>query len=325
MIIHMANWNTFKKHITTLSLFCVSSVAGMHAINKSIGTRSVSKNILKTQTGHFYQWEHGSVYYETAGDEGTPVLLIHDPSPSSSGYDWVNLSGGLSEKNIVYIVDLPGCGRSSKPDMEYTTYFYVRFLIDFMKDVIQERAIVICAGFSATFCLMADLFDNQLIERFVLINPPDIKAASLQPDQRTKAIKNILTLPVIGTTIYYILYNQQNIDYLVNEKLFYNPFKIKKKTEDAIYEAAHLGDGKGRYLLASINGRYINWDIRRALIKTEKPTDILYGSKSGHGEKIALSYTKYHESTKIHEIVNSRRMPHLENPADTLAVLDHIL
>ena len=109
----------------------------LHVINKCIDSGLTIS--LNTRTnGKYYQWKHGNIYYKILG-HGSPVLLVHDLTVFSSNYEWSQIIDKLKAEHTVYAVDLIGCGRSDKPLITYTNYFYVQMIQDFVNDIIGEK------------------------------------------------------------------------------------------------------------------------------------------------------------------------------------------
>ena len=55
-----------------------------------------------------------------AGDTGPPVILLHGAGVDSARISWGEIIEPLSETNRVFAPDLPGYGKSDKPDIEYS-------------------------------------------------------------------------------------------------------------------------------------------------------------------------------------------------------------
>ncbi len=86
------------------------------------------------------------------------------------------------------------------------------------------------------------------------------------------------------------------------------------------YEAAHFGNGSGRFLLASLDGRYLNWNVNRAAAICQVPIKILYGSKTEKGEQTAAAYRSLNPAIKTYSVPEAGSLSMLENPKGFLAV-----
>lgn len=307
----MKRKHSLLKTITILNSF---ALGGLFLINRSISSAATSKHILKSD-GSFYQWRYGNVYYRTDGTGEQPLLLIHDAAASSSGYDWSALTARLKESYRVYTLDLLGCGRSDKPGITYTNYLYVCLISDFIRDVIGESTVLAAAGLSASFAVMAAHAHPEQIKELKLINPISLKELAQVPDTRSRLLRSLLGMPVIGTSIYHILCSRQNLEYYLDDKQFYNPFRVTGKLLDAGYEASHIGSGNGKYFQASKDSLYLNWNISRALGTLGMPVSVACGDHYTHGQEIARQYQAVLPQTKIFFIPDSKGLPQIENPS----------
>ena len=118
------------------------AVGSLHIVNRCAQAFATVKNLLDKHKGAFYDWRFGQVYYTKTGS-GSPLLLVHDLAPAASSYEWDLLLKDLSADHTVYCLDLLGCGRSDKPNLTYTNYFYVQLINDFIEHVIHEKTDII--------------------------------------------------------------------------------------------------------------------------------------------------------------------------------------
>lgn len=309
-----------KVHIKTLVKLDLAALFAMHLSNRVISYVSAAKNMLNPGIGKYYKWKYGDVFYQRIG-EGSPILLLHDTDPTSSGYVWTYQVDSLSREHTVYIVDLPGCGRSVKPQITYTNYFYVLFVRDFIRQVIRKKTDVIADGYSSSFVIMAAVMDSSIIGKITAVNPYSIGKLLQTETRRSKVAKHLLSYPVLGTALYNIETSHRNLDDAFTEKILYNPFRSNDRFIDAYYEGAHDREGKGKYLLASIKGHYMTVNLKTSLGKLENKISILYGSGVKHGSDIADEYRSYQPTVRVYQIPKVRYLPMLECPKDFLQVL----
>lgn len=299
----------FKTGIIMTSI----AVGLLHIINRCISAAATVKNLLTKDKGHYYDWRFGKVYYTKTGS-GSPLLLIHDLSPYSSSYEWNAVINDFSKNHTVYCVDLLGCGRSEKPNLTYTNYFYVQFVNDFIDHIIGEKTDVVATGFSSSFITMACYNNPEIFNKIILINPESITNLKNVPSKKSKIIKFIMDLPIIGTSVYNMHIGRENLEYLFTEKYFYNPFLVTKKMVDVYYESAHLNESGGKYLLSSLHGFYVNANISKGLKEINNSIFIIEGTQIPGGEEIVDSYIKLNPSIESVYIADTKLYPQLENP-----------
>lgn len=290
----------------------------LYFVNKFIESEMTADVNVKTN-GKYYHWKHADVFYKVYG-HGKPVLLLHDLTVFSSCFEWSKIVGELFIDHTVYIIDLPGCGKSDKPSMIYTNYFYVQFLQDFVREVIKEKTAVVANGLSASFVLMANASDSNLFDNIILLNPKTIKELKKTPEQFSKLYIKLFMIPVLGKSLYYIVTNKSNTEYYLTEKCFYSPFKLDASIIRSYYISAHLSKDKGRMLFASLKGNYLNADISRALIKAENRIFLITGSQLENREETENSYLRLNKNILTLSVSKAKYLPQLEEPEQILSL-----
>lgn len=297
----------------------VTAIGILHCINKIIDSVSITNSTTKT-AGKYYHWKHGDIFYRVTGS-GSPLLLIHDLTVYSSNYEWLQLVEKLSENHTVYAIDLIGCGKSDKPAITYTNYFYVQMVTDFVKEVIQKKTDVAVTGLSCSFVLMANYMDKELFNKITLVSPSSISYLKSIPDERSKVLLRLFELPVIGKTAYYMAVNKSNVEDYLTEKCYYNPFNVKPGVTKAYYDAAHTANGDGKSLFASLEGLYLNADITTALKTAENEIIMINGSHRDRVDELEASYQAINPSIECYCITESKHLPQLEAPETFLNLL----
>ena len=309
-----------KKRLETLLKLGIFAGIVMYFANKFVESSALLRKLLKTNSGYYYNWKHGSIYYTKQG-HGDPLLLIHDLYPSSSSAEWNEVIEDLSQSHTVYTIDLPGCGRSAKPHITYVNYFYTQLLSDFVTDVIQEPTAVTATGISSSFATMAAHLYPDNFTKLTFINPQSPSQLAMIPSNTAKFTKSIMNCPILGTFLYYIFCSENEIEYNFTEEYFYNPFLVSSKVMHTYYESAHWNQGSGRFLLASLHGNYINANVNLAFSSLTQDTQLIFGKELANAENIAASYQKLNPVIKVSYISKTKMLPHLEAPAKFLSLL----
>ena len=58
---------------------------------------------------------------------------------------------------------------------------------------------------------MAAANNGQIIDKIMLINPVSFKKLYQNPDSKSKLLKKLITLPLVGTLLYNILINKKQL------------------------------------------------------------------------------------------------------------------
>lgn len=303
------------------SLLKISAAAlgVLHCINKLIDS-TVSGNTAAKSSGKYYHWKHGDIFYHVSG-EGTPLLLIHDLNAFSSSYEWKQIAKALAGDYKVYTIDLIGCGKSDRPCITYTNFFYVQMISDFVKDVIGEKTDIAANGLSSSFVLMANSLNDKLFGKIMMVNPKKLSNLKNTPNERSKILLRLFDLPVVGKSAYYIAANKTNIEYYLTEKVFYNPFEVTPGIVKAYYDNAHTSKGNGKALLASLEGNYLNVDITQSLKNTSNDMMIVNGMHNEYKDDIVASYRRINENIEVDEISGSKLLPQIESYDEMLETM----
>ena len=306
-------------------LFLVgTTVAAIYAYNKFIEATATQKKLLSTDKGDFFDWNGETIYYTKSGS-GSPILLIHDADAAASSEEWTKLLHRLEKKHTVYTIDLLGCGRSSKPAIEYTNYLYVQLITAFVNNIIQEKVTVISTNISASFVIMANHLDNTLFEKLILINPISLDELNIIPDKLSKLKKRIIELPFIGTFVYNLMTSNIKIDETFRTKYHGNPQLISSRMEDVYYESAHTGGSNGRFLYSSLIGNYVNNTATHAVKKLVTPTLIIGCKELKKYEHALDDYHMLNSNIEIIRINNGSLYPHIEIPEKISSIIENYI
>lgn len=302
-----------KKNIKHFFLLTGLATGCIYGMNKFIDTTSGIKKLLNANSGHFFEWRYGNIFYTKYG-EGSPILLIHELHPASSCIEWSRIIKKLEQNHTVYAIDLLGCGRSDKPNLTYTNYMYVQLITDFVKKVIAQKTDVIATGDSCSFTLMAANMDESIFDKLFFISPSSLESLLANPNNKNNFVKKILELPIIGTFFYNFQMTEDKITDLFEKQYYRKKSYISANLKDYYYEAAHLKHSNGRFLFGSILGNYTNINIIPALKKIENPIYLIGSRDTEKSIKIIDSYVKYDENIETAYISNCNKLPQLEDP-----------
>ncbi|MBQ9168463.1 MAG: alpha/beta hydrolase [Oscillospiraceae bacterium] len=302
-----------KSNFLTFVTLSGISVGIIHLINRFVSSNALSTDILKRDVGNIYDWDYGKICYQRFGS-GRPLLLIHDLSAGGNSFEWSKTVDYFAEDHCVYVVDLPGCGKSEKKSSSYVNYFFVRMLRDFVKDIIGEKTDVIVNRFSCSFALIAAQQDPDHFGKLVLLNPVNIKAVEKDHTPFDTAFKKILELPVIGTFIYYMMVSKENVTELIADRLLYNPFYSElEELVDSYYEASHYGGYTAKYLYASLVSGYLNVNLSHFTELVDNDVLILVG-EDPKDQSSANAYQDLNPEFDIQILPETCKIPHLERP-----------
>lgn len=308
---------TLKKIVGTSALI----LTGMYTVNKYIENNVTS--ITPTKQDKIFTWRDMEIHYLEKGEKNKPsLLLIHNLYPSSSKEEWNYIDEQLALNYHIYELDLPGCGKSDKPNITYINFMYVQLLSSFMKEVIQEKTNICAAAYSSSFALMTARMNENLINKIIIINPTSIDELVKPVSKQSMIKKQLIELPIVGTSLYNYKMKKTSIEDDFKYIYYYNDKNVDEREINISYYNAHCKKSCGKYLLGSILGNYTNINIIHALTKIEND---VYLIGSGHHKKIIQEYMKYNKKIQTIFVSNCRLLPHLEIPKTIISEINHIL
>lgn len=312
-----------KKKLTVSAVFAGAAIGTMHIANRIFSYIATVDKRLEEIPYEYYEWRFGKIAYTKKGS-GTPLLLVHNLDACSSSYEWKYIEGKLSKSYTVYSIDLLGCGKSERSVLTYTNYLYVQLLTDFIKHVIGQKTDVIVSGESSSFVLMACSNDESIINRIILINPQNMVNLAKIPTKRSKMIKHLICLPVIGTFIYNIKVNKKTIRELFETSYYYDTNEIKEQDILTCFEASHLDKTHSKYLYACVKSRFTNANVAYCLKKLNNSIFIITGNANPENILSANQYQNYLPSIEIIGIENTKQVPHMEKPEEFIEQVKYL-
>ncbi|KAK2657165.1 hypothetical protein Ddye_010217 [Dipteronia dyeriana] len=126
--------------------------SGASVIGSSLVTepaQGVERLPFKPEGYNFWTWQGHKIHYVVQG-EGSPVVLIH--GFGASAFHWRYNIPELAKRYKVYAIDLLGFGWSEKALIEYDAIVWRDQVVDFLKEIVKEPAVLVgnsLGGFTA--------------------------------------------------------------------------------------------------------------------------------------------------------------------------------
>jgi pimeloyl-ACP methyl ester carboxylesterase len=228
-------------------------------------------------------------YTEVGKGKKTPLLILH--GWGRSGNEWITMANELSawSGRTVYILDLPGFGGSSLPDV-ITIHQYSQLVKDFCAYMEIETAMIIGHSLGGRVGIVLSATYPKFVERLILIDPAGVKPKSL----KRIILKSLATL------------------------FGWVPLSLRRRLAGRWMDEDYRNSPALQNLYRAVVGQ----DLRTLLLKVKCKTIVLWGQ---HDPILPLSLTKIYRQllpdTQIRVVWGSGHDPHLTKYEQTLAIL----
>ncbi len=195
---------------------------------------------------HTWDWQGFPIRYQTAGTQGTAVVLIHGFGASSD--HWRKNISQLGDRHRVYALDLIGFGQSAKPQpgqpIPYTFETWGQQVLDFCREVIGDGAFLVGNSIGCIVALQAAVMSPSHVHGVILLNCSlrllhDRKRATLPWYRSAFAplVQQILTNRAIGHYFFGQIAKPAVIRKILLQA-YRNPTAVTDELVDLLYQPA---------------------------------------------------------------------------------------
>jgi pimeloyl-ACP methyl ester carboxylesterase len=293
-----------------------------------IGFAAVANRYLAGQAGSLqpplsgneatYRWRGIDVeYVEDGHPDDQDVLLLHGIHAAASSKEFDQIFDLLADDYHVIAPDLPGFGRSDRPDVAYSAELYTDFVGEFARDRTDD-AICVASSLTASYAAIVQR-DEAPFSRLELVCPTAETRAGWG------GVGGLLRLPVVGTGLYNLLVSRAALRRFNERDAYYSPASY---TEDELeYEWRTAHQPGARFPVAAFVGGQLDPDVNLGdvLAAVDVPITLIWGRDAritpvSEGRELAER-----ADTKLIVFEEARLLPHAEHPGPFLeAFLDEL-
>ena len=216
--------------------------------------------------------------YDAGAGTATPMLLIHGLGDEAD--TWRHVVAPLSANRRVIALDLPGFGRSDKPDRAYTLPFFQDVIIELLDVLAVPRAILIGHSLGAVISHHVALNHPERVERLVLIS-----GALAARSQEIDLAMLLFLVPGLGEWLYTRLRRDPNAAYRTLELNYAHLDQLAEADREFLFQRVNervWSDGQRRAFFSTFRN-LARWvpaqqrDLASRLSKLEVPTLAVWG------------------------------------------------
>lgn len=157
--------------------------------------QGLEKLPFKPEGYNYWMWQGRKIHYVVEG-EGLPIVLIH--GFGASAFHWRYNIPELAKKYKVYALDLLGFGWSEKALIEYDALVWRDQVVDFMKEIVKEPAVLVGNSLGGFTALVSAAALKDQVKGVVLLNSAGQfgDASSGTNDSEETALQKFMVKPL---------------------------------------------------------------------------------------------------------------------------------
>jgi pimeloyl-ACP methyl ester carboxylesterase len=270
----------------------------------------------------FHETSHGRVAYDRRG-MGDALMAVHGVYPGASHHEFDRNIAALARQFTVYAIDLLGFGESDMPRITYTAQLYQHILRDFVVEVVGKAAHVIGSGVSCGPVVSLAVYDDGLVDRMVLIDPPVEPSQAEDPSLGSKVQQFLLGTLSMGSGLYETMSSEFEIRRFLHTR-FADPKHVRDELALSLHRRASTPNALHAYI-SQITG-HMAVDVPRWLRYVRSPVLVLWGEQSGPApaDKL-LRPAAWSKGKRIEVVGGASHWPHDEQSAKVNALLTQFL
>ncbi|MCA9385916.1 alpha/beta hydrolase, partial [Candidatus Dojkabacteria bacterium] len=178
------------------------------------------------------QYQKNNFILHNAQAKNTPIIILH--GWGGSLHSLTPLGESLSSicDHPIYVLELPGFGKTRMPHQTLTTSDYANFVLEFITEKKLETPIIIGHSFGGKILLDITSKNKYALERIILINPSGIKPRNSLKKSVSKLLKKITTKKKANNKVAKNLFYK----YILRERDYLNAGSLKKTLSTVVNE-----------------------------------------------------------------------------------------
>jgi pimeloyl-ACP methyl ester carboxylesterase len=294
-------------------------------VNAAIAYRTPPlPNPFDSGQGERFPLPEGDVWYTIVGS-GPPVLLLHSIGAGCSSFEWSKVVDKIASRHTVFLVDIPGFGKSDRPDVAYDSEYFLEFLALFCDRVVAptcpgQTVDIVAVSLSAAWAIVLAGRRPELVGRLALVSPFGITSGPA-PLPLGRFLGAIMRIPILGNSIRNSLTSRRAIHATLSARIFANSDRVDPEIVTSFHIAAHQ-PGHGDVLAHFVNGDLFI-PAEDALRDLPEPPLMIFGSGRSSVEAGDRDRCRQiRPDAPLIDIPDAGALPHLETPDLFLQALD---
>jgi len=279
---------------------------------------------------HYLQLPHSGLRlftYQLGEDPQLTLLLVHGLGDEADS--WRRVLRPLAQSTRVVALDLPGFGRSAKPDIAYTLPLYTHVIQELVQALDIQRAVLVGSSLGAAICQSIALEEPAWLKGLALVD-----GGLLTAGQRLNLGLLLFLIPGLGEWLYTRLRKNPQAAYETLRPYYASLDRLPQADRQFLYQRVNQrvwDDAQRRAyfsalrsLAAQVSGRQKGLAGRLAQLRL--PTLILWGAQD-HIVPLATGQALHQAqpATRLVVFPDSGHLPHQEYPQEFVANLSTLI
>jgi pimeloyl-ACP methyl ester carboxylesterase len=265
------------------------------------------------------------IFYFEAGENHPPsIMMIHGLGDEAD--TWRHVFTPLSNRYHVIALDLPGFGRSVKPDVKYTPPFMTKVIIGLMERTGIETGILMGSSLGGILSHSLALSHPERVSGLILVD-----GALLQPEPMGDWSLRLMQIPLLGEWLYSRLRKDPDAAFNSLRNVYHDLDSLPESDRDFLFTRVNKrvwSDGQRRAYFSTLRN-LTPWimdmqsKVPDQLSHLSIPTLVLRGEHDAlFPEENAQGIMRVQPNAQMKIIEEAGHLPHQEKPE---AFLDAVL
>ncbi|HEY9077728.1 MAG TPA: alpha/beta hydrolase [Anaerolineaceae bacterium] len=263
-------------------------------------------------------------YYDAGRPNAGAIVLVHGLGDEAD--TWRHVIPELSQHHRVLAIDLPGFGRSPKPERACTIAFYCGILLNFLNDLNIEKAIFIGNSLGGMIVQQFSLIYPTRVAKLVLVD-----GSLVSTGRKITLSLLIFMIPGLGEWSYNRLRKNPDAAFATLKSYYASLDGLPAADREFLYQRVNerVWSNTQRDAFLSVLRSMVKEKIKpgeEALPASTIPTLVVWGEKDAiqpleNGKAAAARQP----TTSLVVIPDAGHLPHQEKPQAFLAAVDSFL
>lgn len=242
-------------------------------INTSVFSQTTQKPMKELLSEYEFQTHSTTldgleISYIKEGDANKTLLFVHGLSSNSDA--WSKNIAVLKDDYTCVALDLPGYGKSSMPDADYTPSYFAEVLFQFVEKLGLDHVILIGHSMGGQASVKFATTHPEIVDKLILVAPAGLEQFS---EANAAMMKSFLTPASVQNTTDAQIENNYALNFYVQ------PEEVSKMISDRKnIKAASDFDAHCTAIVKSVSGM-LNDPIFGDLKTISQPTLVIFGDK----------------------------------------------